>query len=724
MLKPIMGVSVFLLFSFEVRAETDEVGADSVKEIEEIIVSARRRDEHVLDVPLAISTIESEFIDERNLIEFNQLEKYVSNTVQSNFGQGNTNHAVLFMRGTGLQDHIITTDPSVGIYLDGVYLGRNIGANFDLGGIERIEIVRGPQGSISGRNALGGAVHVFTRLPRQETAGNASLLVGNRNRLNVNASFESSLADSAAWSGSIGWQTREGVGETPSIANPEAQTGEIDRRFGRFSLSWDPNQSISTLLRIDFARANQGVSPHEVIVQYEPNGLGLRQADQPTDPDDTYSANNELTSTDDRTRGISFTVDAHLNDSWSVKTLFSLRDMRFDAGLDNEKLEPSLIEFPEIGESNQASLEVQLHRTGGTTDWVGGIHAFSEDGFNDSPFVFRSVSDSQSNPFIPTDEFDGLLFIEQDADSWAVFSHVTITLSEFWDVGLGLRHTVDSKDAGAFLHYFPEKVSRSDSWSATTGDASISRHLTSNSILYGTYARGYQAGGFPPRPFSGPDAFVSFDPTFADSFEFGFKHIHPFGTSLNVVLFHVVYTDLAVQVSQLIEDGFLTLTRNAAESQATGIEFEGSWHWHPRSSVDFAFGLIDIEFSSVASDVTDIQIGDVPAMTPSQTVSLSPSIELPMKGGSTITARLDWYHRSDMYGEPINTVNNKIPSLTLLNLHAVYKPSGNRPWTLGFHAKNLTDEVYPLAKLDLDPTTLTINSNDRREYGLRLNVSF
>ena len=126
--------------------------------LEDIVVTARKREETLLEAPQALSVFQDQDLRQRGITELNQIEKFAPNIVQTSFGQGNTGHAAVFMRGIGLQDHIITTDPSVGIYLDGVYLGRNMGANMDLLNIERVEVARGPQGSLSGRNTLGGSL--------------------------------------------------------------------------------------------------------------------------------------------------------------------------------------------------------------------------------------------------------------------------------------------------------------------------------------------------------------------------------------------------------------------------------------------------------------------------------------------------------------------------------------------------------------------------------------
>ena len=271
---------------------------------EEIVVTARRREEALTDIPSGITVLDETSLRERGLTELNQLEKFAPNVVQTNFGQGNTSHAAVFIRGIGLQDHIITTDPAVGIYLDGVYLGRNMGANMDLMNIERVEVLRGPQGSLSGRNTLGGALNIVTRKPAGDDAARIDFRVGSRNRLNGNVFADMALADALSLSVSGGIKSRDGVGRAVRIANPEAEIGQIFQGFGRAALLWDAADELRFLVTADISRSDQGVTPHAVEVFNPDNGFGLRQADQPLNPDDTFSLNNELMSTEDEVRGV------------------------------------------------------------------------------------------------------------------------------------------------------------------------------------------------------------------------------------------------------------------------------------------------------------------------------------------------------------------------------------------------------------------------------------
>ena len=692
--------------------------------IEEVVVTARRRSEALTDVPTAITVLDERGIRVRGITELNQLEKFAPNVVQTNFGQGSTGHAAVFMRGIGLQDHIITTDPAVGIYIDGVYLGRNMGANMDLLNIERVEVARGPQGTLSGRNTLGGALNVVTRKPQGDGSGRIDVKAGSLGRLNGNFLADVGLGDAMALTVSGGVKSRDGVGEALDIANPDAAIGQIFQGFGRMALGWRPRERFQALFSADVSRSDQGVTPHAVEVFNPNNGFGLRQADQPADPDDTYSLNNELMSTADETRGYALTMEWDVAERLRAKAIVSRRSMWFEGGLDNEKVAATLIEFPERGEADQNTLEIQLSGAAEWGDWVAGYYAFEEVGFNHSPFVFRPGGVGDGRPaVIPASDFDGLLRLEQRTESRAVFAHANVDLGPRWVFGLGARHTSDEKRAVGSLHYFPAPARRSGDWSETTGDVSLAFRVNESLNVFASYARGYQAGGYPPRPFGGAATFVAFDPTFADSYELGLKGALGATLRINASLFHARYTDLVVQVNELIEQGFLTLNQNAAASTATGVELEGLWQPTATFGVEFALGYLNTEISAVDDRVQGIANGDKPALTPNYTASISPRYEWPLANGASITLRADWYRRGTMFGQPINTPLNKMPPVTIANLDLAYENAGG-DWSVSLYARNLGNEVYPLAKLDLDPTVLIINSNDRREFGLRFGRRF
>lgn len=717
-----IGFVAFVVAALMIATDVQHSIAD--EEIEELVVTARKRVEQLSEVPVSLTVFSSESILKKGVTELNQLEKFAPNVVQTNFGQGSTAQASVYMRGIGQQDHIITTDPAVGIYLDGVYLGRNMGANMDLVNLERVEVVRGPQGTLSGRNTLGGALNIVTRQPSGADRVDVHAKAGSLGRMDGHIYAETGLTSNVSISFSGGYKSRDGVGKALNIRHPEAEIGQINQLFGRAVAVLEPADGLEIVCSTDFAKARQGVSPHTVFVFNPANSYGLNQSDQPPNSDDTFSLNNDLMSTEDETVSHSIVANWHLSDLVWIKFIFARRSMWFEGGLDNEKIAPTLIEFAERGEAIQDTLELQISAVRGLFDWVAGIFAFREDGFNDSPFVFRSGGLNDGRPAaIPQSDFDGRLYLEQETTSLGVFGHVDIDLKEKWTLGVGARTTFDDKVAVGSLHYFlPPEARRSDSWSDITGDVSLQHEIHGSWNVFASYARGYQAGGYPPRPFGGPATFVAFDPTYADSFEFGLKSVSRESFSVNMSLFHVKYTDLAVQTNNLVADGFLTLVQNAAESSATGLEVEGSLRLASGFAIEFALGLIDAEITDVDDRVVGIRPGDKPALTPDLTLSLVPSFSWQFSD-YTMMARVQIYRRSEMFGQVINHELNVMPPVELASASlSLVDPNGD--WEIQVYGHNLTDEVYPLARLDLDPTVLSIMSNDRREFGVRFSKSF
>ena len=146
---------------------------DSV--FETVIVTAQKREQSIYDVPVAISAFTPETIERQGIVDLTDIGKFVPNLNITGFSAGHTSSQNPFIRGIGLQDHLITTEPGVGVYVDGIYLGRQVGQNWSLANIERVEVLRGPQGTLYGRNSIGGAINIITRKPGDKPGGKMSL---------------------------------------------------------------------------------------------------------------------------------------------------------------------------------------------------------------------------------------------------------------------------------------------------------------------------------------------------------------------------------------------------------------------------------------------------------------------------------------------------------------------------------------------------------------------
>ncbi|MEC8138723.1 MAG: TonB-dependent receptor plug domain-containing protein, partial [Pseudomonadota bacterium] len=230
-------VAIVAALSTSAFAEQEKTTAKQ-DAFEKIEVTARKRTESIFESPTAVTSIGENLIDKANMSNLEDIGKYVPNLNITRYGVGNAAHASVFIRGIGLQDHVITTDPGVGVYLDGVYLGRQMGSNLSLPNVERVEVLRGPQGTLYGRNTLGGAVNIITKQPGDEGIVTTNAKVGSRGRLAGDVYFNNSLTDTVSMSASVSYKQRDGVGEAINLANPEKEIGEEQELSGRMALKW------------------------------------------------------------------------------------------------------------------------------------------------------------------------------------------------------------------------------------------------------------------------------------------------------------------------------------------------------------------------------------------------------------------------------------------------------------------------------------------------------
>jgi iron complex outermembrane receptor protein len=199
-----------------------------------VIVTAQKREESIYDVPVAISAFTPETMERQGITDLTDIGKFVPNLNITGFSAGHTSSQNPFIRGIGLQDHLITTEPGVGVYIDGVYLGRQVGQNWSLANIERVEVLRGPQGTLYGRNSIGGAINIITRKPGDEQGGKMSLTAGSRGRLNGDAYVDMPLSDEFAMSFSLAYQRLQEAADYLLRTEPHSPTPYLVHR----AVSW------------------------------------------------------------------------------------------------------------------------------------------------------------------------------------------------------------------------------------------------------------------------------------------------------------------------------------------------------------------------------------------------------------------------------------------------------------------------------------------------------
>lgn len=738
-----------------------QTGADSGSDI--IVVTARKREENLLETPAAVSALSPETLAERNISNLADVGKHIPNLNISRFGVGNTAQAAIFIRGIGLQDHIITTDPGVGVYLDGVYLGRQMGSNLSLINIERIEVLRGPQGTLYGRNTIGGAINIITIKPGDTEGMIVTARGGSRGRAAIDSYGQFSLTENFAVGVSSYFKRREGVGEFLLLDNPEREVGEEKEYGGRITANWDVTDRFSLLFSIDGMEAENGQSPYQIeITGLDPSTFftpGTPMQDRPdpfigdfpalqpdfptdlapfgfpqliaTDPDDSLTTVPGLDSTSNATWGASVTADADLTPNISTKLIGSYRFSEYTGGLDDDESPLRLSEFPEDGEAEQFSVELQLSGRFGGFDFVGGLYYFNEDGeTNSGPWVFSpfNTPNSIDNFGVPIDlgfptDF-GFFDLNQETNSYAVYGNVKYDLTDRITIGGGLRYSWDDKKANALFPSFPERAFREADFEELTWDVNASLALTDAVNAYAQVQKGYQTGGFPPRPFGGPGQFVSFDEQTAINYEVGLKGQAADMLTFMLSAFWTEYDDLALPFSDTqAGGGFVTIVENAGKSRSRGFELESDLELVENFRIRTAVGYLDAEIRSVEPGTIGIGVGDSPALTPKWTLSVAPSYRAELPNGGALQFNADYSYRSKMFGQSINNPNELMDARDLLGFSVDYHaPDGS--WTFGVYGENVTNEVYDVGRLQQTGFVGVVRSNDRSEFGARLTKRF
>jgi iron complex outermembrane receptor protein len=706
-----------VLLGTTATAQEPETPAGST--FEEVIVTAQRREQSIYDVPVALSAFTPDTIERQGIQDLTDIGKFVPNLNVTGFSAGHTSSANPFIRGIGLQDHLITTEPGVGVYVDGIYLGRQVGQNWSLANIERVEVLRGPQGTLYGRNSIGGAINIITRKPGDETGGRVSLMAGSRERLNGDVYANMRLTDQFAMSLTLAYQSRDGLGDFLLIEDPEKRVGELQDISGRVALQWDPTDQLSFLVTADGNDGDNGLRPYDTLIDELPNGAafqaGYRNADQAADPYDNNTGQANQVNVTNQAYGVSLTVGSAVSDALNFKLLASDRHSEYESGLDDDSFFDNFLSFPEVGFADQQSVEFQVTGRSGAFDYVFGLFYYEEEGQNfqnDTQFLCGTPAAPCSTPGAD-------FFLHQKYDSQAAYANVGFQLTDAFRIAAGVRQTEDDKSADTMPVVGVIGASNSNDGSETTWDLSASYKFADRMTLYGSVQSGYQAGQYPARPFclfGNPNCFVATDNVTAINYEVGLKGEPLDNLQVSLAVFNTEYSDLPYQVSTTQGAGFNTVSI-VVDQTSRGAEFEGTWVATDNFRLHGTLGYIDV-------DVDDPNPAAVAPLTPEVTASLSPELSFPL-GTGRLTTRVDWSFRDDMFGEPSSDPGRFtfIESRDLINADISYE-SGDGDWTVGIYGRNITDERYDNARLNTGDYVLIMLSNDASEFGVRFAKEF
>ncbi|MFS0738044.1 TonB-dependent receptor [Sphingomonas sp. 1P06PA] len=714
-----LGVAASALTSMPAAAQTEpadtsaaEQGASSLDG--EIIVTARRREESLLNVPIAVTAYSGAQLEASGAIDITDLSNTTPNvTLETSRGTNSTLTA--FIRGVGQQDPVAGFEAGVGLYLDDVYLNRPQAAVLDIYDIERIEVLRGPQGTLYGRNTIGGAVKYVTKRLAADPTLTARATYGTYNQADGVISGSVPVGNGTLrLGGALARLTRDGFGDNITTGKDNY---DKDIWAGRLTAQVNADGAFFRLTGDYTKDKSQPRGGHRLIPGLLSGAPVL---------DDVYDTRAGITSPrqDVEAWGVSLFAEVEPTDGITIRSISAYRKDDSASPIDFDSLAAVDVDVPAFYNNKQISQEVQLlFEVGGLNGLVG---AYFLDANARTAFDVRLPGGVTA-----------LTFGDVDTETYAIFGDLTYDFNEMFSASVGGRYTWDERKSRilrqTFLGGGSPFFGGTGTLFATTSDfrgarnfkkftprASVSFKPTPDHTLYASYSKGFKGGGFDPRGVStaAPDTngdgtrsyqeifdFLSFDPETVESYEVGYK-ASLFDRRVTIALsgFHANYTDVQVpgSVGTTIngQQTFIGVTTNAGKARIQGIEFEGNAIAARDFGTDgdalslaWSLGYINADYKRFI-DSRGIDVADRRAFqnTPKWTASGTLAYTMPIGEGS-LRASSTLSYRSASQQFELRTPGLDQGKYALLDASIVYTAPGDR-WTFGVHGRNLTDKQY------------------------------
>lgn len=716
---------------------------DSVATLEEIVVTARRREENLQTVPLSVSAFSQAQLEQRNLETLLDLGQSVPNF---NFGQtlnGGSLAGIAFVRGIGQRDAHPAYDPGVGIYVDGVYMGRMYANNLDMLELERVEVLLGPQGTLFGKNTSGGAVNIVTRGPDVSAgafSGRAQLTAGSRNRQDALASINVPLvADRMALRLAASRLTQDGYGRRAD----GQEMANTDRTAARAQLLLQGSERFTVMLSGDWTEfdernasfklvaTNPGVPPLVALNTFTTQ----RYDDRWLSPGDYFYNGSGPNSVRGNLWGGSLAVTYDAG-SATLKAITGYRELSAHSDVDPDGAPVVVINKFETVDQHQFSQELQASGAAGDRfDWVVGAYYFKEKSNDTDRFDLLPAL------FGPTRGFSRRIPVENE--SLAGYGQINWKLTEKLRLTTGLRWTDDEKKVSTSQFNFiaaaeyptQSGVHSSTTWSPRVG---MDYRWSDDLMTYVSVAQGAKNGGFNGRAGRVSD-FLEFDDEVVWTYEVGMRSDWLDGRMrLNATAYYSRYEDLQLQISgSTVVNGApapFSLITNIPEATIKGGELELSFT--PVRGLTFSggLGLTYAEYTELPTDprfvasrviTEDSELSHVPEAA----YSLGAEHAAALTDGLALITRVDYAHKSRIFYAPENTSNSLQPAYGLLNARVSFKHERSGI-TLSFFGTNLTDERYIVAAFDdaNNPNPglgfATVAQGAPREWGISAQVEF
>ena len=681
------------------------------KGLERIEVTARKTVESLQEVPVSITSIGEAELDEKGISVLTEIQQFSPNTTLQN-SRGTNSTLTAFIRGVGQQDPLWGYEPGVGIYIDDVYVARPQGAVFDLLDVERIEVLRGPQGSLYGKNTVGGALKYVTRQMSGDTELNVRGTLGSYSQRDLKVTGQFPVIDDKLYVGfGLADLSRDGFGEylQSALPNQDLENYNKDLTAARLTVEFTASEDLFFRLAWDKTTDDSNSKGGYRLLPSL-----LTDAPVPGSVFDSYTS--LPTENKVELEGISLTARWDLSNALSLKYVGSMRESYSPTNIDFDNTALDIFDVPAIYEDENSSHEVQFNYSGDGLKVVGGVYYYDGESCGQFEAILGFLGRAAFGTPGLTREVSGC----NNSESTAVYAQGSYDITEQLSLTVGARYTDEEKQATVnnglvFANVYPEsgwipgyvrpsgdlvpQVLGSDSngdgvldapsvesWSRFTPRIGLEYQANSDLMFFASYSQGFKSGTFNPRATVNEPGV---DPEIVDSIELGMKSDWSDNLRVNLTLFSLDHKDRQY-IGLLPTDDATVLNQflsNVAATSATGLEAEVTYIATDNLTFDFSLGTINskIEENNAVPPLIGI------SNTPDLTYNLATNYVLESDLGD-FTFNANYYYRGDYrLFEDSDLLQEE--GYGILNASINWQSDAGQ-WYGGLHLKNLTDEEY------------------------------
>ncbi|MBL8545112.1 MAG: TonB-dependent receptor [Hyphomonadaceae bacterium] len=695
---------------------------DGASADEEIVVTARRTEESLQEVPASVSAFSSEQLERIGANDATGLQGAVPNLniVQ---GRGSSNATNIYIRGVGQPDALQTFDPAVGFYVDGVYYSRIRGTQMDLLDIERVEVLRGPQGTLYGKNTIGGAYSVVTRRPGQDQHGLFQVTVGDYGQLESRLAASGPLTENFAVGGALFGATRDGYVTNPATG---AEYNNRNAWGGRVQAAWDATPNFSVDFSADYAEEDNALTMGQAVSSLTTiAGVPIPAGAVPSPlPEFNFTAQATPGLPNSSVMehwGTSLSANWELSSNLTLRSISAYRNLAYTDYVDIDATPLELGDVLVDVAQNQVSQEFQAIWEGERWTTVGGLFYMRENVASHQ----EAYADDLLGTFFGGGTFLRTVDDDLQTTSMAAYLNSTYQLSDRLSISGGLRYTEEEKDYFRTTSTFSSNVlftanparppvNIDNTWDDLSGLISLDYQLNDDFLLYGRVAQGFKSGGFNGRA-NNPGEEAPYDPETVTSYEAGFKSDWWDGRlRANFAAFYNDYRDFQARVSNLTTDPGTGLPSielsvlNAGQLEISGAELELIYNPIDALRLDAQIGYLhaeygefeDLRFDGGVPDFDDSRAFQTPAFSPEWTSRFGAAYTWELANESSVVLAGSARFRSRMALAVDNTPTNSNVEIEGLFQDDYWLYDASLTWnvndifSIALQGRNLTDEVY------------------------------